>query len=107
MINILFLVSTIILFYYAVRLMMVGWRASDDKYLSKVLEEKTTQVTRPPHPELQDLKPGDELLVVNFHKEEPKDPLHQSLQRRVDELNDPWYDDDDDDDGDVPAVVRR
>ena len=48
-------------------------------------------------------------MVVNF----TKDPLHASLQNRINngmEISDPWIDEDDEDDegdGDVPAVVRR
>ena len=64
---------------------------------------------------LTEVKPGDELLVVNFTPDEEfkrrvmtsDTNLQQSLKNRIDEINDPWYDDDDDDDGDVPAVVRR
>ena len=67
-----------------------------------IVEKKT--VTKIPHPEMADVKQGDELLVVKFGEEEKKDPLLQSLENRITELNDPW-EDDDDDDGDV--VVRR
>ena len=42
------------------------------------------------------VKNGDELLVVKFGEEEKKDPLLQSLENRITELNDPWEDDDDD-----------
>ena len=66
------------------------------------VEKKT--VTKIPHPEMSDVKNGDELLVVKFSGEEKRDPLLQSLENRITELNDPW-EDDDDDDGDV--VVRR
>ena len=62
------------------------------------------------HPELKDVKQGDQLLVVNF----TQDPLHASLQNRINKgmeiIDDPWYDEDDEDDdgdGDVPAIVRR
>ena len=52
---------------------------------------------------MADVQNGDELLVVKFGGEEKKDPLLQSLENRITELNDPW--EDDDDDGDI--VVRR
>ena len=66
---------------------------------------KKKTVTKVAHPEMADVQQGDELLVVNFGEEEPKDPLLQSLENRITELNDPWEDDDDDDDdGDV--IVR-
>ena len=65
---------------------------------------KKKTVTKVSHPEMADVQQGDELLVVNFGEEDPKDPLLQSLEDRITELNDPWEDDDDDDDGDV--IVR-
>ncbi len=61
------------------------------------------------HPEMQDLKEGDELLVVNFSEPEPQDPLYKSMQDRIQTLReeegttDIEDDDDDDNDGDVPA----
>ena len=67
------------------------------------VEKKT--VTKIPHPEMVDVKQGDELLVVKFSGEEKKDPLLQSLENRITELKDPWEEDDDeDDDGDI--IVR-
>ncbi len=66
-----------------------------------IVEKKT--VTKVPHPEMAEVQNGDELLVVKFGGEEKKDPLLQSLENRITELNDPW--EDDDDDGDI--VVRR
>ena len=66
--------------------------------------ESSKQVTRPPHPELVDVKPGDELLVVNFGKEEKQDPLHTALQNRIEELNDEIDTDDDEGGAPVPAL---
>ncbi len=68
--------------------------------------ESSKQVTRPPHPELVDVKPGDELLVVNFGEEEKQDPLHTALQNRIEELNDE-IDTDDDDEGGAPVPALR
>ena len=52
-------------------------------------------------------------MVVNFGEEEPQDPLHTSLQNRIQELSDEIgdeddYDDEDEDDdgGDVVALNR-
>lgn len=65
---------------------------------------ETRKVTKVPHPEMVDVKPGEELMVVKFGKPEPTDPLLKSLNKRVDELKDVWEDDDDDEgDGDIPA----
>ncbi len=116
--TVIFILTWVILFVFAVRLMSKGWVAADDTHLNKVLTEEKRTVTKPPHPEMADVKNGDELLVVNFTEPEKEmdprfkldspelhnlgDPLHKSLQDRIEELNE---DEEDDDDGDV--VVRR
>ena len=61
----------------------------------------TTQVKKPVHPEMVDVKPGEELMGVTF-KQKEVDELQQSLQSRIDELSS--EDDEDDDGGDV--IVR-
>ena len=112
----LFILSWLILFVFAVRLMSIGWRINPkDVDLEYKVEKRT--VTKTIHPEMEEVEVGDELLVVRF--DEPKremdprfklgspelhnlgDSLHRSLQDRIDELND----DDDDDEGGL--IVRR
>ncbi len=113
----LFISSWLILFVFAVRLMSRGWNVNPPKDMDLKYNIEKRTVTKIPHPEMAEVKHGDELLVVRF--DEPKkemdprfkldspelhnlgDPLHRSLQDRIDELND----DDDDDDGGL--VVRR
>ena len=93
------------LLVWGIRTMARGWSLMSaplkDVDLTYKIEKKT--VTKIPHPEMTDVKNGDELLVVKFGEEEKKDPLLQSLENRITELND-TDEDDDDDDGDV--VVR-
>ena len=114
----LFISSWVILFIFAVRLMIRGWKVNLPKDIDLKYNIDKRTVTKIPHPEMAEVKQGDELLVVRF--DEPKkemeprfkldspelhnlgDPLHKSLQDRIDELNE---DDDEDDDGDI--VVRR
>ena len=113
----LFISSWVILFIFAVRLMIRGWRVNLPKDIDLKYNIEKRTVTKIPHPEMADVQQGDELLVVNFN-EPPKeidprfkldspelhnlgDPLHRSLQDRIAELNE----DDEDDDGDI--VVRR
>ena len=101
----IFILSWVLLFIAAVRLMIRGLSIDPqrDVDLSYKVEKRT--VTKMPHPEMTDVKQGDELLVVKFGGEEKKDPLLQSLENRITELNDPWEEDDDeDDDGDI--IVR-
>ena len=113
----LFISSWLILFVFAVRLMSRGWNVNPPKDMDLKYNIEKRTVTKIPHPEMAEVKHGDELLVVRF--DEPKkemdprfkldspelhnlgDPLHRSLQDRIDELND----DDDDDEGGL--VVRR
>ena len=83
-----------------------GWSAASDLGSGKFVESSRT-VTRPPHPEMMEGQPGDELMVVKFTPDDEFTDkvvdrmLQQSLKDRIEEL-----DDDDDDDGGslVPAV---
>ena len=54
---------------------------------------------------MSDVQSGEELMVVKFGDEEPQDPLHSSLQNRIQELNEE-DDEDDDDGGDIVALNR-
>ena len=104
---ILFVTSWIILLILAVRLIARGWSAASDLGSGKFVESSRT-VTRPPHPEMMEVQPGDELMVVQFTPDDVftdkvvDGMLQKSLQDRIDEIED---DDDDDDGGSrVPAV---
>ena len=74
---------------------------SDISKISNKIEVESRPVKRTVHPELLDVKPGDELMVVNFKETDERDPIYKSLQERIDELTE---EDDDDDDGGL--VVR-
>ena len=71
----------------------------------------TTQVKKPMHPEMVDVKPGEELMGVTFQERPTSCDLeeYQALQARIEELKSQLEDDDedDDDDGDVPALLKR
>jgi len=103
---ILFVASWIILLILALRMIARGWSAASDLGSGKFVESSRT-VTRPPHPEMMEVKPGDELMVVKFTPDDEftdkvvDGMLQQSLKDRIEEL-----DDDDDDEGGalVPAV---
>ena len=98
----IFTVTWFALLVFAIRSIIRGWSISKNIPMQGYSIEKKT-VTKIPHPEMADVKNGDELLVVKFGEEEIKDPLLQSLENRITELND--SDEDEDDDGDV--VVRK
>ncbi len=115
----IFITTWIALFIIAIRTMTRGWKAASELGARQFIDEKKRYVTRTVHPEMADVKQGDELLVVNFGDEPKKeidprfkldspelhnlDPLQKSLRDRINELNE----EDDDEDGDVPSVVRR
>ena len=97
----IFIFSWLILLVLAVRLIVRGWSAASELGGRQYVDEGTRYVTRVQHPEMAEVKPGDELMVVNFKKSRSEDPLLQSLEDRIDELKN---DNDDDDDGDI--VIR-
>tara|TARA_B100000575_G_C23071210_1_gene616989 strand:- start:910 stop:1212 length:303 start_codon:yes stop_codon:yes gene_type:complete len=96
----IFIFSWLILLVFAVRLIFKGWSAASELGGRQYVDEGTRYVTRVQHPEMAEVKPGDELMVVNFKKPPSQDPLLRSLENRIDELES----EDDDDDGDI--VIR-
>ena len=100
----LFAILSFYLFLQAFKLMSQGWKAMDEYNKPKRR-----------HPEMEEVKEGDELLVVNFKKlQDPRfkldspelhnlgDPLNKSLRDRIEEL-----DQEEEDDGEGDVVVRR
>ena len=103
MFALIYIAISIFLFIQAMRLMSGGFQAAQE--ISTPVVEKR-QVTRAIHPEMADVKNGDELMVVNFQR---SDPMLQALKDRIDsgpQIDDPWDDDEDDGDGDVPALLK-
>ena len=106
-----FILTWILLLVWAVRTVISGWRSKTvrDFNSGRLSGEWTTEVSKPVHPEMIDVKPGTELMGVNFEKKTECDlEEYRALQDRIEELKseleDPW-DDEDDDDGDI--VVRK
>ena len=116
--DIVFFLTWAFLFIWAIKTMSRGWNVMS-KSSPPPTGMWTTQVKKPIHPEMIDVEPGTELMGVNFDEpdqidrskfklDSPElhnlgDPLHKSLQDRIEELNED--EDDDDDDGDV--VINR
>ena len=108
--DVIFSITLILLLVWAIRSMSKGWGAmsNDPQRLSGMW---TTKVTKVQHPEMVDVKPGEELMGVTFEEKPTSCDLeeYQALQARIEELKleleDPW--DDEDDDGDVPAISRK
>jgi len=107
----IFLLFNLILLVLALRLISQGFTAAKELG-GRNFETSTKQVTRPPHPEMIEVKPGDELMVVNFTPDpefaqkvkESDSYLHQSLRDRLEEINE---DEDDDDGGALVPAVRK
>ena len=118
---IIFLICSCYLFYQAFRFMSMGWKTASEVAGPVRVEEKKKQLPRPPHPEMADVKEGDELLVVNFRELQPPrpeeeiadrfkldspelhnlgDPLNKDLKDRIKELEE-------EDDGEGYVVGRR
>ena len=105
-----FIITWILLLVWAIRSVVSGWRSKPvrDFNAGRISGEWTTEVSKTVHPEMIDVKPGTELMGVNFEKKTECDleeyrALQDRIQELKSELEDPW--DDEDDDGDI--VVRR
>ena len=110
---IIFLIISLSLLGGALWLM---WSAGTSKPVrdynaGRLTGEWTTEVKKPVHPEMKDVKPGTELMGVNFEQKTECDlEEYRDLQARIDalrqELEGEDEDDDDDDGGDVVALNR-
>ena len=108
----IFIASWVALLVVAVSFIINGFRSKSVKDFNagRISGEWTTEVSKPVHPEMRDVKPGTELLGVNFEQKTECDlEEYRALQDRIEELRseleDPW--DDEDDDGDVPTIIKR
>ena len=105
--DLLFTLSWFILLVWAIRTMARGWGLMTQPMESNDINGVYTKtVTKPVHPEMAEVKPGEQLMGVTF-KQDPQDPLYKSMQDRIETLREEEGTtdiEDDDDDGDV--VVR-
>ena len=110
--DIVFTLTWFLLLVWAIRSMAQGWSKPVRDYNSGTW---TTQVKKPVHPEMVDVKPGEELMGVTFDQKPSSCDLdeYKDLQARIEvlrsELEDPWDDNDDDEDddgGDIVALNR-
>jgi len=77
-----------------------------DYNAGRLTGEWTTEVKKPVHPEMADVKPGTELMGVNFQQKTSCDlEEYKDLQARIEALKaELEEDEDEDDDGDI--IVR-
>ena len=85
--DIIFSITWILLLVWAIRSMSKGWNAmsNDPQRLSGMW---TTQVKKPMHPEMVDVKPGEELMGVTFDEKPSSCDLeeYKDLQARIEIL---------------------
>ena len=70
--------------------------------------EWTTQVKKPVHPEMQDVKPGEQLMGVTFKSKEVTEcslEEYKDLRARIEQLRDELGGDDEEEDDDGGDVV--
>ena len=105
--DIVFSLTWVLLFAFAIRSIVKGWSMMSED-TARPNGMWTTKVTRPMHPEMKDVQPGEELMGVTFdQKTSCSLEEYQALQKRIEELKielEMEEDDEDDDDGDI--VVR-
>ena len=106
--DIVFSLTWVLLFAFAIRSIVKGWSMMSED-TARPNGMWTTKVTRPMHPEMKDVKPGEELMGVTFdQKNSCSLEEYQALQKRIEELKIELLmeeeDDDEDDDGDI--IVR-
>ena len=106
--DIIFSLTWVVLFIFAIRSIVRGWSIARDD-TARPNGMWTTKVTKVQHPEMVDVKPGEELMGVTFdQKTSCSLEEYQALQKRIEELKIELAmeedEDDEDDDGDI--IVR-
>tara|TARA_R100000664_G_C2708854_1_gene106392 strand:+ start:228 stop:557 length:330 start_codon:yes stop_codon:yes gene_type:complete len=103
--DIIFSITWILLFVWAIRTMIGGWKfVSEDA--SRPRGTWTTQVTKKIHPEMIDVQPGDQLMGVTFDSSSCDLEEYKSLRERIEKLKSKLEGEDEDDDEDGDVVVR-
>ena len=104
--DIIFSLTWVVLFFFAIRSIARGWSiAREDTARPNGIW--TTKVTKVQHPEMVDVKPGDQLMGVTFDKPNSCDlEEYKALQERIEELKLELEGEEDDDDDDGDIVVR-
>ena len=108
---ILFLITSLSLLAGALWLM---WSAANSKPVrdynaGRLTGTWTTEVKKPVHPEMQDVKPGEQLMGVTFKSKEVTEcdlVEYKHLQARIEKLKAELEGDEEEEDDDGDIVVR-
>ena len=104
--DIVFSLTWVLLFAFAIRSIVKGWSIERED-TARPNGIWTTKVTKVQHPEMVDVKPGEELMGVTFDKPNSCDlEEYKALQKRIEELKLELEVDDEEDDDDGDIVVR-
>ena len=106
--DVVFVATWFFLLVWAVRTIVSGYRSKQVKDFNagRISGEWTTEVTKRVHPEMEGVKPGDQLMGVTFQKKTECDlEEYRDLQNRIEELRQELEGEDDEEDGDI--VVRK
>ena len=111
--DIVFTVTWVGALVYAIRMIADAANSKPvrDYNAGRLTGEWTTQVKKPVHPEMQGVKPGEELMGVTFNESKTECSLeeYKDLQARIEilraELGGEDDEEDEDDDGDV--IISR
>ena len=79
---VIFIITWFVLLFYAVRLIAKGWSAASELGGKQFINEQKRYVTRTVHPEMRDLKEGDELLII-IQKLDIKDMTKKNLKKEI------------------------
>ena len=107
--DIIFTLTWFILLVWAIRTMAKGWGLMTQPIQKNdVSGMYTTKVTKPVHPEMMDVRPGTELMGVNFQQKTECDlEEYRDLQARIDQLKEELGGDEEEEDDDGGDVVVR
>ena len=107
--DIVFSLTWVLLFAFAIRSIVKGWSMMSED-TARPNGMWTTQLKKAVHPEMEGVKPGEELMGVTFdQKTSCSLEEYEALQKRIEELKIELVmeeeDEDEDDDGDIIARV--
>ena len=108
--DIVFSLTWVLLLVCAIRSVVSGWRSKTvrDFNAGRLSGTWTTEVVKPVHPEMKDVKPGTTLLGVNFEKKTECDlEEYRDLQARIDALRAELEGEDEEDDDGGDVVISR
>ena len=106
--DIVFSITWVLLLVWAIRTMARGWsKPVRDYNAGRLTGTWETEVKKPIHPEMTDVRPGEKLMGVTFEQKTECDlEEYKDLQARIDALKAELEGDDEEEDDGGDVVVR-